>query len=151
MNSFLLWFPNFSVSVMRMNEKINPLNKSLILSALSPDRIDVVVTKYDYFGNGTDVFGISHWVVKNKHNQAVFFFKRETLKDAYRFTIRINGINVSAKEDKNATDSFWVKIENLLLNKAKRQKLLNITAMARKMMLPQNASIYDHLINTLQR
>ena len=151
MNMFLLCFPNFSVIVMRMKEKINPLNKSLIVSALSPDRIDIVATKFDYFGNGKDVFEIRHWVVKNKHNQAVFFFKRETLKDACRFTIKINDIEVSTTENNKTTDSFLIKIDKMLHDKEKRQKLLNVTAMARKVMSVPNGVIYDHLVSTLQR
>jgi hypothetical protein len=132
-----------------MKEKINPLNRSLIVSALSPDRMDIVVTKLDYVGNGNE---IRHWVVKNKHNQTVFFFKRETLKDTYRFTIKINGIELGAEEAKTVTDSFWVKIDKMLHDKQKRQKLFNnVTAVARKMMSVQNGIIYDHLVRTLQR
>ena len=131
-----------------MKEKINPLNKSLIVSALSPDSMDIVVTKLDYFGNGNE---IRHWVVKNKHNQTVFLFKRETLKDTYKFIIKINGLEISAEQGKSVTDSFWAKLDKMLHDKEKRQKTLNITAMARKMMSVQNGIIYDHLVSTLQR
>ena len=63
-----------------MNQYLCPLNKQLIVSALSPNRTDITVTKVLSYGNGIDVFKIVKWVVKNRYNQTVFLFQRENLK-----------------------------------------------------------------------
>lgn len=124
-----------------------PLNKQLIVSALSPARTDITVTKVHSYGNGINVFKIVKWVVKNKYNNTVFIFQREKLKESWRLTLNINGVDIVGKQD----DSFMCKLEHLLDTKEHQQKFMNITEMARKIMSKPNGAVYDHLVSTLQR
>ena len=124
-----------------------PLNKQLIVSALSPARTDITVTKVHSYGNGIDVFKIVKWVVKNKYDKTVFTFQREKLKDSWRFTLNINDVDIVVKQE----TSFMCKLENLLDTKEHQQKFMNITEMARKIMSKPNGAVYDHLVSTLQR
>ena len=134
-----------------MNQYLCPLNKQLIVSALSPNRTDITVTKVHSYGNGIDVFKIVKWVVKNQHNQTVFLFQRENLKKSSRLTLKINEIDVATEVSKGYNGSFLCKIEQLLQNKERQQKFLPICALARKIMSVHNGMVYDHLSTVLQR
>ena len=134
-----------------MNQYLCPLNKQLIVSALSPDRTDITVSKIHSYGNGIDVFKIVKWVVKNRYNQTVFLFQRENLKKSSRLTLKINDVDVATEVSKEYNGSFLCKIEQMLQNKERQQNFLPICALARKIMSMHNGMVYDHLSTVLQR
>jgi len=135
---------------MTIKQFLCPLNKQLLISALSPDRPDITVSKIHSYGNGIDVFKIIKWVVRNKHNQTVFVFQQEKLKTSWRLTLKINDVDIMTENiKKQDSNTFLCKIEQLLRNKEHQQKFVHITTLARTLMSTRNGIVYDYLQNVL--
>ncbi len=105
---------------MAQENKLNEVNKRLLLSALGPKRHDIVVTKKDGHvrkeqnidRDGIKVHGIQIWNVKNKQNQEIYSLKRENVErpdgrftsSSFRSTLTINNIATIQVDTDDSSD-----------------------------------------------
>jgi len=106
---------------MAQENKLNEVNKRLLLSALDPKRHDIVVTKKDGHGSkeqnlnrdGIVVHGIQTWNVKNTQKQEIYSLKRENIErpdgrftsSDFRLTLTITNV-ATIQEDTGYQNDF---------------------------------------------
>ena len=108
-------------SYMAQENKLNEVNKRLLLSVLDPKRHDIVVTKKDGHGSkeqnlnrdGIVVHGIQTWNVKNTQKQEIYSLKRENIErpdgrfasSDFRLTLTITNV-ATIQEDTGYQNDF---------------------------------------------